>query len=415
MHAAFDVIIVGAGHAGAQCAIALRSKGFKGLVAIIGDELDPPYERPPLSKEYLSGDKPFDRLLIRPPAYWAGREIELLLGRSVVEVDPKRRTVTLNDGEKLNYGQLVWAAGGDPRRIGCPGHDARGVHYVRRRTDIDKMRTELTTADRIVVIGGGYIGLEAAAVLNKLGKDVVILEQLDRVLARVAGEPLSRFFEREHRRHGVGVRLNEQVECLEEADGAVTGVRLVTGEVLPADIVIVGIGIIPNVAPLIAAGATGGNGVFIDEKCRTSLPGIYAIGDCALHSNRYAPAGQAIRLESVQNAADQADVAADAIFDGDAVYDAAPWFWSHQYEVKLQTIGLSIGYTDIVTRGDPASGEFSLIYLRNGQVIALDCVNTSKDFIQGRKLVEQSCAPPVELLGDPDIPLKSLLPNAPAA
>lgn len=404
----YDVLIVGGGHAGGQVAISLRQGGFAGSVAVVSSEPEAPYERPPLSKDYLAGEKTFDRLLLRAETFWSEREIVLLLGRTVIAVDPEARAVTLADGETIGYGQLVWAAGGAPRRLTCAGHDLRGVHAVCTRADVDQMIAELPGVERVVVIGGGYIGLEAAAVLTKLGKRVVLLEALDRVLARVAGEALSRFYEAEHRAHGVDLRLGAQVEGLEGAAGRVTGVRLADGEVLPAQMVIVGIGIEPSVGPLLAAGAAGGNGVVVDGLCRTSLDGVFAIGDCALHVNRYA-GGQAIRLESVQNANDQAAVASAVIRTGEsAPYDAVPWFWSNQYDLKLQTVGLSIGCDQTVLRGDPATRSFSIVYLREGLVIALDCVNAVKDYVQGRKLVADGARVAPEDLANTAVPLKQM-------
>ena len=404
----FDILIVGAGHGGAQAAIALRQRGFAGTLAIVGEEPELPYERPPLSKDYLAGDKPFERIMIRPAAYWAEREVAMLTGMRVNAVDAAAHRVTLSGGETIDYGKLIWATGGHPRRLTLSGHDLVGVHGVRSREDVDRMIGELATTTEVVVIGGGYIGLEAAAVLTKLGKHVTVLEALDRVLARVAGEPLSRFYEAEHRAHGVDVRLGCSVECIEETDGRATGVRLATGEVLPAQMVIVGIGIIPAVEPLIAAGAAGGNGVAVDEHCRTSLPDIYAIGDCAAHSNAFAD-GATIRLESVQNANDQATLVAKAITGEPEAYKAVPWFWSNQYDLRLQTVGLSIGHDDAVVRGDIASRSFSIVYLRQGRVIALDCVNAVKDYVQGRALVVAGAKVDPERLADASVPLKELL------
>ena len=404
----FDILIVGAGHGGAQAAIALRQRGFAGTLAIVGEEPELPYERPPLSKDYLAGDKPFERIMIRPAAYWAEREVAMLTGMRVNAVDAAAHRVTLSGGETIDYGKLIWATGGHPRRLTLSGHDLVGVHGVRSREDVDRMIGELATTTEVVVIGGGYIGLEAAAVLTKLGKHVTVLEALDRVLARVAGEPLSRFYEAEHRAHGVDVRLGCSVECIEETDGRATGVRLATGEVLPAQMVIVGIGIIPAVEPLIAAGAAGGNGVAVDEHCRTSLADIYAIGDCAAHSNAFAD-GATIRLESVQNANDQATLVAKAITGEPEAYKAVPWFWSNQYDLRLQTVGLSIGHDDAVVRGDIASRSFSIVYLRQGRVIALDCVNAVKDYVQGRALVVAGAKVDPERLADASVPLKELL------
>lgn len=402
----FDIVIVGAGHGGAQAAIALRQAKFEGTIAVIGDEPELPYERPPLSKEYFSGEKAFERILIRPAAFWVERHVEMLLNRRVVAVDPVAHSVTTADGATIGYGQLIWATGGSPRRIGCAGNDLFGVHTVRTRADADRMLTELDGVEQAVVIGGGYIGLEAAAVLAKFGKKVVLLEALDRVLARVAGEPLSRFYEAEHRAHGVDVRLGAAVECI-EGEGRVSGVRMQDGEVIPAQMVIVGIGIVPAVEPLIAAGAQGGNGVAVDHQCRTSLPDIFAIGDCALHANRFAD-DMPIRLESVQNANDQATLVAKTIMGQELAYDAVPWFWSNQYDLKLQTVGLSTGHDQAILRGDPANRSFSVVYLKDGRVIALDCVNATKDYVQGRKLVVERLSPDPAALADASVPLKEI-------
>ena len=403
----YDVVIVGAGHGGAQAAIALRQAKFDGTIAVIGAEPELPYERPPLSKEYLAGDKAFDRILIRPAAFWQERGIDMLLGREVTAVDPAAHRVTTADGATIGYRHLIWATGGSPRRLACAGNDLAGVHTVRTRADADRMMAELPGVTQAVVIGGGYIGLEAAAVLAKFGKKVVLLEALDRVLARVAGPDLSRFYEAEHRAHGVDVRLGVAVDCILGEDGRATGVRLADGSVIPAQLVIVGIGIIPAVEPLLAAGAVGGNGVAVDAQCRTSLPDIFAIGDCALHANGFAE-GANIRLESVQNANDQANVVARTTAGQDAAYHAVPWFWSNQYDLKLQTVGLSIGHDATVLRGDPATRSFSIIYLKAGRVIALDCVNSVKDYVQGRKLIETRAAPDPDRLADAATPLKEL-------
>ena len=400
-----DVVIVGAGHGGAQAAIALRQRGFAGSIAMVGAEPELPYERPALSKEYLAGEKEFERLLIRPEAFWAEREVEMLLGRSVAEIDSNERTVRLSDGSELGYRALIWAGGGEARRLGCPGADLGGVHAVRSRADVDRLLAELPGVERVVVIGGGYIGLEAAAVIRKLGREVVLLEALDRVLARVAGEPISRFYEAEHEARGVEIRLGAAVDHIVGENGRVVGVRLATGETLPTNLVIVGIGIVPAVAPLIAAGAAGGNGVHVDRYCRTSLAEVYAVGDCAAHENRFA-GGARIRLESVQNANDQATNVAKAIIGTPEPYDSVPWFWSNQYDLKLQTVGLSAGHDDLIIRGSPSARSFSVVYLKQGRIVALDCVNAVKDYVQGRKLVEKGAAPSKALLAEQ--PLKDL-------
>jgi 3-phenylpropionate/trans-cinnamate dioxygenase ferredoxin reductase subunit len=304
----YDVLIVGGGHGGAQAAIALRQQGFAGTIAIVGAEPDPPYERPPLSKDYLAGEKDFERLLIRPLAFWAERGIDLILGQAVLQVDPAARTVTRADGETLGYGALIWAAGGRPRRLSCPGFEH--VHMIRGRSDSDRLLARLAGVRRVAVIGGGYIGLETAAVLRKLGREVVLLEAMDRLLSRVAGAPISEFYAAEHRARGVEVRTGIGIAAV-----AADGVELADGEVVKADLVVAGVGIEAEVGPLAAAGAETGNGdiipavlivagigidaaigplaeagaetangVHIDEFCRTSLPDVYAIGDCAAQS-----------------------------------------------------------------------------------------------------------------------------------
>ncbi|QCI93978.1 NAD(P)/FAD-dependent oxidoreductase [Novosphingobium sp. EMRT-2] len=403
-----DVVIVGAGHGGAQAAIALRQHGFEGTILMIGREPEPPYERPPLSKEYLAREKTFERLYIRPAQFWDDKAVTLMLGHEVTAVDPAAKVLTLGDGGKVGYGTLIWAAGGDPRRLSCTGADLAGVHAVRTREDVDRLMGELDAgARRAVVIGGGYIGLEAAAVLTKLDCHVTLLEALSRVLARVAGEALSEFYQNEHRAHGVDLRTGVAVDCLEGDGTKVTGVKLADGSVLPADLVIVGIGIIPSVGPLLAAGAAGGNGVDVDEFCRTSLPDVYAIGDCAAHANGFAE-GAVIRLESVQNANDMATTAVKSILGDPQPYKATPWFWSNQYDLRLQTVGLSAGHDATVLRGDPATRSFSVIYLKQGRIVALDCVNMVKDYVQGRKLVEARAEIAPERLADAGTPLKEL-------
>ena len=407
----FDVVIVGAGHGGAQAAIQLRQQKFAGTIAIVGEEPEIPYERPPLSKEYFAGEKTFDRIQIRPAAFWEEREVSMLLNTRVDKVDAAAHQLTTQDGATIDYGKLIWATGGYPRMLGLPGGDLQGVQGVRTRADADAMKLAAETAQQIVVIGGGYIGLEAAAVLSKAGKKVVLLEALDRVLARVAGEQLSRFFEAEHRAHGVDIRLNVGVSAI-EGEGHVTGVRLTDGDLIAADLVIVGIGIIPAVEPLVAAGAASGNGVLVDEVCQTSLPDIYAVGDCAAHANSYAD-GAVIRLESVQNANDQANVVAKAICGDAKPYAALPWFWSNQYDLKLQTAGLSAGFDQAVVRGDMSARSFSVVYLKAGQVIAIDCVNATKDYVQGRGLVTARATVSAEQLADTGVTLKEMMP-APA-
>jgi 3-phenylpropionate/trans-cinnamate dioxygenase ferredoxin reductase component len=375
---------------------------------VVGREPEYPYERPPLSKEYFAREKTFDRLYIRPPAFWEEKNVEFLLGTEVTGLDPSAHVVNFAKGQRLGYGKLVWAAGGDPRMLDIEGSDLSGIHPVRTRADCDQLMGEIDGGVKhVVVIGGGYIGLEAAAVLTKLGCKVTLLEALPRVLARVAGEELSAFYEKEHRDHGIDLRTDVAVEAL-VGEGRVRGVRLKGGEVIPADAVIVGIGIVPAVGPLLKAGAEGGNGVNVDPYCRTSLPDVYAIGDCAAFACDYAD-GMVMRVESVQNANDMATCVAKAICGDEQPYHAFPWFWSNQYDLRLQTAGISAGYDATLVRGNPEERSFSVVYLKDGRVVALDCVNMVKDYVQGRKLVEARLSPDPAVLADASKPLKELL------
>ncbi|GMN13324.1 FAD-dependent oxidoreductase [Altererythrobacter sp. MTPC7] len=404
-----EVIIVGSGHGGAQAAIALRQKGFEGSIAIVTRDREPPYERPPLSKDYLAGDKPFEKLLLRPEKFWADKQIDLLTGLGVTAIDPAAKTIECGEDRSIGYGQLIWAAGGNARRLSCSGADYRNVHTIRNRADTDRLRADIDAgAKRAVIVGAGYIGLEAAAVMRQRCLDVTVLEAQDRVLARVAGPELSDFYAAQHRARGVDLRLDTQLESILGEGERAHAVRLPGGEEIAADLVVFGVGIVPSIGPLIAAGAAGSNGIDVDEFCRTSLDDIFAIGDCAAHANDFA-AGAVIRLESVQNANDMANVAAATICGDPRPYHAVPWFWSNQYDLRLQTVGLSIDYDACVIRGDPAEASFSVVYLREGRVIALDCVNRTKDYAQGRKLVEARLEASADDLADIERPLKDLL------
>jgi 3-phenylpropionate/trans-cinnamate dioxygenase ferredoxin reductase subunit len=404
------VLIVGAGQAGAQAAMSLRQLGFAGRITMAGAEADLPYERPPLSKEYLAGERTADRLLLRPPAFWAEREVAIRLETRIAKIDPGRGTATTDSGETIGWDRLIWAAGGRARRLAVPGGGLANVHVIRTRADVDRLRADLHTARRVGVVGGGYIGLEAAAVLAKGGREVTVVEAMPRLLQRVTGPEVSDFFRAEHAAHGVSVRLGATVAALEGTHRA-ERIRLGDGDAIETDLVIVGIGLEPEVAPLLDAGAEAAlSGVMVDAHGRTRLPGIYAAGDCAAHASRFA-AGAVVRLESVQNAVDMAKAAAQHIVAGDAAapHDACPWFWSNQYDLKLQTVGLSHGADARLVRGDPAGRSWSLVYLRAGAVVALDCINAPRDYVQGRALVERGARPDPGRLADPAVPLKELL------
>jgi 3-phenylpropionate/trans-cinnamate dioxygenase ferredoxin reductase component len=404
----FDVLVVGAGHGGAQAAIALRKRGFAGTIAVVSSERDVPYERAQLSKDYLSGESHFERIVLRPEAFWRECDISLVLGRTVMTVKPTARRVVLQYGDIIHYGVLVWAAGGRPRSLICNGARLQGVFTLRTRSNVDDLRQELPSAERVVIVGSGYIGLEAAAALSRCGKRVTVVEGLSRVLAREGGEALSGFYEAQHRAHGVEILLNAKVQGIERKGPRACGVRIKGDRVVPADLVIVDAGIAPACEPLLSAGAKGGNGVAVDAYGRTSLPYIYALGDCAIHPSPYA-GGAMVRLESVQNACDMATTVAKAITRELEPYTAVPSFWSDQYDLRLRTAGLSCFHEDAVVRGDPASGSFSIIYRRKGRVVAVDCVNASNEFFHGRALVQNRIAAEPAELADTQVPLQALI------
>lgn len=409
-HAQFDVVIVGGGHGGAHTAIALRQEGFSGSICICERDPEFPYERPPLSKEYLAGEKTFERLQIRPERFWAEQQIVVRTSSEITSLDPVSKSVRMADGAVLHYTNLVWATGGTARQLSCPGGSLACVRSIRTKQDVDYIMQRLEAgASKIVVIGGGYIGLEAAAVFRKLGNSVTLLEAQNRVLARVAGQAISSFFESEHARQGVDVRLAVNVVAIEAVEDGKASVVINDGERIECDIVIVGVGIEPSVSPLLLAGIDGDKiGIQVDHACRTSDPNIFAIGDCAVHANAFAQ-GQMVRVESVQNAADMAKVVAKALCGQQVAYTSTPWFWSNQYDLKLQTVGISTGHDEVVLRGDPTQRSFSVIYMRAGKVLAIDCVNAVKDYVQARKLVEQGATISPSELADTNRPLKEML------
>lgn len=409
MSRTYDTLVVGAGHGGAQLAMSLAGTGHAGTIAVISDEPHAPYERPPLSKGFLTGKTAAEDLVFRSDAYWESTGVEFILDTEVVEVDAAERRVHTAGGESFGYTHLVWAAGGSARRLPVPGGDLDGVHTLRTRSDADRLKAELAAgARRAVIVGGGYIGLETAASLTAAGLSVTVVESLDRLLARVTGPAVSEYFAGLHRQSGVELLLGEGVVELSGVDGRVNAVRLASGREIPADVVVVGVGLVPNTGVLENAGAEVGNGIIVDEHCRTSLPGVYAIGDCANFPS--IRAGGRVRLESVQNAVDQAKLVAGEIATGaSGPYDALPWFWSHQYGTRLQTAGLLTGYDDCVVRGDPDTGKFSVVYLRNRTVLAIDAVNTVRDFAQGKALVGAEYAGTREELADPARPLKDFV------
>jgi 3-phenylpropionate/trans-cinnamate dioxygenase ferredoxin reductase subunit len=380
------IVIVGAGQAAAQLAQSLNQAGFAGAIHIIGDEPYPPYQRPPLSKKFLSERPPPDSLYFRPESFWRDKRVSLDLGTPVGGIDRRNRQVTLTDGRDIPYDTLVLATGTRARDLPMPGIDLAGVFSLRRIGDVLKLRPVLDEARRVVIVGGGYIGLEVAAVARGEGRDVTVLEAEDRVLKRVTSPVISQFFDEVHREHGVVLRLGARMAGI-EGEGKVSAVRLADDTTLPADLVLVAVGARANDDLAAAAGLDCQDGVLVDEFARTADPAIYAAGDCTrFPSRRY---GRRLRLECVQNAIDQAKAVAAAILGDPAPYDPVPWFWSDQYDIKLQMAGLSEGYETADTIGDRAQRKFSVEYRRDGRLIAVDAVNDGRAYMMGRKRVGQ--------------------------
>ncbi|MDR7310168.1 3-phenylpropionate/trans-cinnamate dioxygenase ferredoxin reductase subunit [Nocardioides luteus] len=405
------VVIVGAGHASAQLCASLRQEGWAGEILLIGDEPCLPYQRPPLSKTFLAGESALDELLIRKPDFYDKQAITLRCAR-VRSLDPEAREIRLGHGETLAYDKLVLCLGARPRRLVLPGAELAGVHHLRDAADIEAIRADLPAARRAVIVGGGYIGLETAASLRNLGVAVTVLEAADRVLQRVTAPEVSTFYERVHREEGVELRLGVGITAL-EGDGRVSGVRLADGDLVAADLVIVGIGVVPNVEIADRAGVSVEDGIVIDSCGRTSAPDIYAAGDCASYFDRRQ--GRRLRLESVPNAVEQAKSVAAAICGREKEIAALPWFWSDQYDLKLQIAGLSTGYEEVVLRGDPATGrDLACFYLARGRIIAADCVNRPHEFMFSKRAIAQELAPDKELLTDLTTDLRSLLDRSPS-
>lgn len=404
-----QIVIAGGGQAAVQAADTLRRKGYTGRVTLVGDEPWLPYQRPPLSKKYLAGMLERERLAIRPEKFFTEHSVQTHLGRRVAGIERREQRVRLDDGRTLPYDALLLATGSHPRRLSAPGADLGGVHYLRGIADADRIRAECAAGGRLVVIGGGYIGLEVAATARELGMDVTVLEMADRVMNRVVCAQLSAFYQAEHARHGVRVLCNARVRALAgDADsGRVRAVLTEDGAEHPADVVIVAVGVVPTDELAVAAGLECDNGIRVDEHCRSSDPAIYAAGDCASHpSPRY---GRRLRLESVDNAFEQGSSAALNLSGTPTVHDKLPWFWSDQYDLKLIIVGISTGYDAVVLRGTPAARAFSACYLRGGELIAIDSVNAPRDQMAARKLIAAHARPNPDKLADPAVALKDTL------
>ena len=395
-------VIVGASHAGVSLALQLRREGWEGPIQLVGAEKELPYHRPPLSKELLSGQKELDAIRLRPEKIYADNDIELLLGTTALKIDKEQRSLHLHDGRVLQYENLALCTGAKVRQLPL-ALDSERVLYLRTAADVAQLQALAQPGKHAVIIGGGYIGLEAAAVLRKMELEVTVLEMAPRVLARVTSEVLSDYLTSLHMMHGVSIKTSTQVNGIQDHEGKLQVVCNDNTEYL-ADFVLVGIGVSPNTTLAETAGVSLDDGIVVDEKGCTSVPHIFAAGDCTRHPNRFA--GGNVRLESVQNANDQARVVAANMVGKASIYDAAPWFWSDQYDIKLQMAGLNSNYDSTVTRGDPTNAEnegICVFYLRAGELVAVDSVARPKEFMAGKQLIARGITPDKANIADEQI------------
>ena len=403
-----SIVIVGAGHAAAQLAVSLRQEGWQGSITLIGNEPYVPYQRPPLSKAFLSGEKTLDELLIRTPEFYQKQQINLLTHRTVTQIDRVAQTVTLDDGEYIAYDQLAICTGACVRRLAVEGHQLAGVFYIKTIDDVLALKQQINTAQRAVVIGGGYIGLETAAVLRQHGLSVDVLEAEERILQRVTAPSVSAFYTRIHAEQGVRIHTHKSVANLIGHDGAVAQVLCQDGSRFAADLVIVGIGVLPNVELAQQAGLQVEHGICIDAYCRTSDPRIVAAGDCVQYFNTQYQ--RTVRVESIPSANDQAKIAASSLCGGHKQFESLPWFWSDQYDLKLQIAGLNQGYDQIYVRGDLDSGRsVAVFYYRQGRMIAADCINRPQEFMLSKRVIGTALAIDPSKLIDESIAVAALL------
>ena len=400
------VVIAGAGHAAGQLVASLKQQKFDGQIVLIGDEAYLPYQRPPLSKKFLSGDLAAERLYVKPPAFYDDPQIELRLETVITKIDRDSKTLRTESGDDISYDKLILALGSRVRRLTIDGADLAGVHYLRSIDDVDGIRAEMQNRKNAVIVGAGYIGLEVAAVTRQLGLDVTVIEMADRVMSRVVSPEISDFYQIEHTNQGVRLRLSTGIQAM-HGEGRIDAVETEDGELIPADFVVVGVGILPNTELAIEAGLRVDDGIVVDDRCQTSDPSIYAVGDCTRHPN--AIYDRQLRLESVHNALEQAKTAVINICGGQSHYSQVPWFWSDQYDLKLQIAGLSTDYDDVIIRGNPADRSFACLYLRDGRLIATDAVNSPKEFVHSKALIAGRKQLDRDRLADTDIPLKDLM------
>jgi len=399
------IVIVGAGHAAGQAAASLRQKKFAGRIVMIGDEPYIPYQRPPLSKKFLAGELEEKRLYFKPENFYPDHDVEMRLSTRVTTIDPDNKSVQLDDDSTISYDKLLLTTGSRVRKLSIPGSDLSGIHYLRSIEDVLAIQKDFRDGARLVIVGAGYIGLEVAAIAVKRGIDVTVLETEDRAMNRVVAPEISAFFQKLHKEAGVKIEFGRMVQEFRGAD-SVEEVVCADGHVVPADSCIVGIGIIPNTELAETAGLDCDNGIVVDEYARTSAPDIYAAGDCTLHPNSLL--GTNLRLESVHNALEQAKTAAAAMCGDLQPYAQIPWFWSDQYDVKLQIVGLSNGYDKLVIRGDQDAKSFAAFYLKNGRVLAIDAINSPREFMLGKKLIAAKAQFDPEKLADESVDFKSM-------
>jgi 3-phenylpropionate/trans-cinnamate dioxygenase ferredoxin reductase subunit len=400
-----SVVIAGAGHASGQVAVSLRQGGFNGRIVVVGEEPYLPYQRPPLSKKYLAGKLTAERLFVKPASFYEEAGVEFELETRIEEIDRDAKCLRTDKGATIDYDKLVLSLGSRVRRLPVDGVTLERVHYLRTIADVDEIRADFDRGGKLVIIGAGYIGLEVAAVAREAGLDVTVVEMADRVMSRAVSAEVSDYYQIEHTNHGVKLRLSTSVA---ELGGKKRVKQVVTadGDEIPADLVIIGVGILPNTELAHAAGLETDNGIVVDDHCRTEDPDIFAVGDCTLHPN--AIYDRMLRLESVHNALEQAKTAAANICGKDTAYCQVPWFWSDQYDLKLQIAGLSDGYDDVVIRGNPAERSFSCLYLREGHLIATDAINAPRDFVQSKQLIADRAVVDTAGLADSSVALKDL-------
>ena len=399
------IVIVGAGQAAAQAVQSLRGEGFAGAITLIGDEAYPPYQRPPLSKAYLLGTFARERLFLKPDAFYREAGCDLILNATVAKLDRAAKTVSLKDGRMLVYDKLLLATGTRVRKLACPGADLPGLHYLRDIADVDGLQAVFKSGARIAIVGGGYIGLEVAAVGAKRGLDVTVFEAADRLMARAVSKPVSDFYAAGHTHAGVKLKLNTIVEYF-EGKGKIETV-IASGIAYPTDIVLVGIGVVPNDMLARESGLPCQDGIIVDRHGMTADPAVFAAGDCTRH---YGRDGVEIRLECVQNAIDQTKHAVLAMLGRPKTYSEVPWFWSDQYDLKLQIAGLARSTDQPVLRGDPASRKFAVFHLRDGVVAAVEAVNAAPEYMIGKKLIADGLSVAPERLADLSIPMKQIAP-----